>query len=48
MSNLPAHAKLKANKRYFLPPRLKRGVYFEITPVHFVWTVTEFITGLKN
>ncbi len=48
MSNLPAHAKLKANKDTFFLPDSNGVSIFEITPVHFVWTVTEFITGLKN
>lgn len=48
MNNLPVHAKLKANKdTFFLPD--SNGVFtFEITPVHSVWMVMEFMTGLRN
>ena len=48
MSTLPIHAKLKANKDTFFLPDSNGVSIFEITPVHFVWTVMEFIIGLKN
>ena len=48
MNNLPAHAKLKANKDTFFLPDSNGVSIFEITPVHSAWTVTGFITGLKN
>lgn len=48
MNNLPIDAKLKANKDTFSSPTQTGVSIFEIMPVHFVWTVMEFTTGLKN
>ena len=48
MNNLPIHAKLKVNKDTFFLPHSNGVSIFEITPVHFAWTVMEFMTGLKN
>ncbi|MEM5626891.1 hypothetical protein AAHB47_25500 [Bacillus wiedmannii] len=48
MNNLPIDAKLKANKDTFFLPDSNGVSIFEIMPVHFVWTVMEFTTGLKN